>query len=164
MVLYPTPVWLEEYAKRLNESKDLAESGKGWGVDFNGDFIFVIQNIPVEKVDVEKLPEDLKALVRDYVKGGTAYAYIGLKDGKCTGTKILKDPNEVAAGFKLSGTYENWKATTKGQLDVTRGVMTGKFKLEGDMSKVLRYMKATQVMTKIASSIETEYLDEIFGL
>ena len=31
MVGFPTPEWLDEYVKRLNESKDLAELGKGWG-------------------------------------------------------------------------------------------------------------------------------------
>lgn len=163
MVLFPTPAWMEEFAKMLNESKEMAEAGKGWGVDFNGNFLFVIQNIPLEKIDEGKLPEDLKTLIRDYVKEGTAYAYAELKDGKCLATRVLKDLSEATVGFKLSGAYENWKATAKGEVDPVRAIMTGKFKFEGDMSKVLRYMKATQIMTKMVSDIKTEYIDEVFA-
>ena len=164
MVGFPTPEWMEEYVKKLNDSKEMAESGKGWGVDFNGDFIFQINNLPVDKI--EKLPEGdlkkkMKELVAVYVTGGTVYAFIQLKDGKCLGARLIKDPSEVQAGFKLIGDYESWKKLAKAESDATRLVMTGKMKLQGDMSKIMRYLKSTQTMGKIASEIRTEFLDEM---
>lgn len=164
MVGFPTPEWLDEYVKRLNDSKVMAESGKGWGVDFNGDFIFQIDDLPVDKID--KLPEGdlkkhMKEITEKYVTGKTVYTYIGLKDGKCTGARLIKDPNEVQVGFKLVGPYDQWKKLTKAETDATRAVMTGKMKLQGDMSKIMRYIKATQAMGKIASEVPTEFLDEM---
>jgi len=49
MVLFPSKEWLEEYCKMLNQSKEYKEAGKGWGVGWNGDFIFQIENIPIDK-------------------------------------------------------------------------------------------------------------------
>ena len=163
MVAFPTPDWLEEYVKRLNESKDLAELGKGWGVGWNGDFIFQLDDLPLEKID--KLPEGdiknyMKELVEKYVTGKTTYAFIQLKDGKCLGARVIKDPSEVQAGFKLSGPYECWKQLAKAETDATKLVLTGKMKLQGDMSKVMRYIRGAITLGKIASEIPTEFLDE----
>ena len=164
MVAFPTPEWLDEYVKCLNESKEMAESGKGWGVDFNGDFIFQIDDLPLDKI--EKLPEGglkkhMREIAKKYVTGKTVYTYIQLKDGKCLGARVIKDPSEVQAGFKLSGAYEYWKKLAKAEAEVTRLVMTGKMKLEGDPSKIMRYIKAAQTMGKIASEIPTEFVDEM---
>ena len=164
MVGFPTPEWLDEYAKRLNESKDLAEAGKGWGVGWNGDFIFQLDDLPLEKID--RLPEGdiknyMKEMTEKYVTGKTAYAFIQLKDGKCLGARVIKDPSEVQAGFKLSGAYEYWKKLAKAETDATKLVLTGKMKLQGDMSKIMRYIKGAQIMGKIASEVPTEFLDEM---
>jgi hypothetical protein len=74
MVPFPTPEWLEEYVKKLNESKELQEAGKGWGVGWNGDFIFQIDKLPVDKV--EQLPEGeikkyMKEMMAKYASGTT---------------------------------------------------------------------------------------------
>lgn len=164
MVAFPSPEWLDEYVRRLNESKELAEAGKGWGVGWNGDFIFQINNLPIDKL--EKLPEGpmksrMRELIEKYVTGGTVYTFIQLRDGKCLGARIIKDPSEVTAGFKLTGDYDSWKKLAKAETDTTKLVMTGKMKLQGDMSKVMRYIKATQLMGKIASEIKSEFLDEM---
>jgi putative sterol carrier protein len=51
---------------------------------------------------------------------------------------------------------------TRGELDPTRALLTGKFKLEGDMAKVMRYSRAANIMAKIAASIKTEFPDEVY--
>ena len=84
-----------------------------------------------------------------------------MKDGKCTGARVVKDPNEVQVGSKLIGDYDSWKKLIKGEADATKLVLTGKMKLQGDISKIMRYIKATQQMGKIASQIPTEFLDEM---
>lgn len=57
MVLYPTEQWLEEYKQRMNESDELSEAGSGWGVDFDGTFLFVITGVPIEETTIGGLPE-----------------------------------------------------------------------------------------------------------
>jgi len=163
MVLFPTKEWLEEYGKKLNQSKEYKEAGKGWGVGRNGDFIFQIENIPVDKVSVKDLPADLAKQMKEYIINGTSCSYIQLKDGECKGTRVLKDPKEVEAGFIMKGDYENWKKMIRGEIGAIRGLLTRKFKLEGSMAKVMQYTRAATIMTEISSSIQTEFVDEVYG-
>ena len=166
MVAFPTPEWLNEYVKKLNESEEFEKAGKGWGVDFNGDFIFQIEDLPVDKIDVipdEDLKKKMKSLMEEYAEGKTVYTYIGLKDGKCTGARVIKSPGEVEVGFKLTANYDNWKKLVKGESDATKLVLTRKMNLEGPMSTIMRYMKATQIMGKVASDVSTEFVDELVG-
>jgi putative sterol carrier protein len=163
MVLYPSKEWLEEYHKMLNQSKEYKEAGKGWGVGWNGDFIFQIENIPIDKISVKDLPADLAKELKEYIINGTSYSYIQLKDGECKGASPLKDPKEVEAGFVMKGPYENWKKLTKGEIDATRALLTRKFKLEGNMAKVMQYTRAATIMTKISSSIKTEFIEEVYA-
>jgi len=163
MVLYPSKEWLEEYRKMLNQSKEYKEAGKGWGVSWNGDFIFQIENIPIDKISVEDLPADQAKELKEYIINGTSYSLIQLKDGECKGARPLKDPKEVEAGFIMKGPYENWKKLTKGELDATRALLTRKFKLEGNMAKVMQYTRAANIMTNISSSIKTEFIEEAYA-
>ncbi|MGQ9461053.1 MAG: SCP2 sterol-binding domain-containing protein [Candidatus Bathyarchaeaceae archaeon] len=163
MVLYPSKKWLEEYRKALNQSKEYKEAGKGWGVGWNGDFIFQIENIPVDKISIKDLPADAAKELKEYIINGTSYSYIQLKDGECLGARPLKDPKEVQVGFIMKGPYENWKKLTKGQLDPTRALLARQFTLVGDMAKVMRYTRAANLMTKISSSIKTEFIDEVYA-
>ncbi len=163
MVFYPSKEWLEEYCRMLNQSKEYKEAGKGWGVGWNGDFIFQIENIPIDKISVENLPANLAKELKEYLINGTSYSFIQLKDGECKGVRPLKDPKEVEAGFIMKGPYENWKKLTKGEIDATRALLTRQFKLEGNMAKVMQYTRAATTMTKISSSIKTEFIDEVYA-
>ncbi|MDY7081305.1 MAG: SCP2 sterol-binding domain-containing protein [Halobacteria archaeon] len=43
----------------MNSNEEFEEVGKGWGTDFNGDYIFVIEDIPVDEYHIKDLPEEL---------------------------------------------------------------------------------------------------------
>jgi putative sterol carrier protein len=163
MVLFPSKEWLEEYCKMLNQSKEYKEAGEGWGVDWNGDFMYQIEKFPIDKISVEDLPADVAKQVKEYVIEGTSYSHIKLKDGECKGIRLLKDPREAEVGFIMKGPYENWKKLTKGEISPIRGLLTRKFKLKGSMAKIMRYTGAVSIMGKISSSIEAEYIDEVYA-
>lgn len=59
---FPTEEWLKEYRRRLNENEEFARAAKGWGVDFNGDYIFEITDLPVDEYRVKDLPDELYEL------------------------------------------------------------------------------------------------------
>lgn len=199
MVLFPTLDWMKEYQKALNEDEDLDEVGEGWGVDWNGDFIFEITDLPIDQVTpkdlpseltegvsddlldqmgdmsldevienlsdemMEALPEQMGELIElmkeyDIAKTGKIYAFVGLENGGCTGTDIVGGLEEKDHGFVLTGSYDNWKKLVKGELDAVQGVMRGDLELDGEMQKVMKFTKATQRMTTIASEIETEFI------
>ncbi|MFC4438609.1 MULTISPECIES: SCP2 sterol-binding domain-containing protein [Natrialbaceae] len=56
---FPTEPWLEEYRAAINESDEYAESSAGWGVDFDGSFIFQIEDVPIETSTLTDLPPEI---------------------------------------------------------------------------------------------------------
>ena len=134
---FPSQAWMEEYKNRLNESEEYGEQGAGWGVGFNGDFIFHI-------VADDKLPED-------------RFFFIALEDGDCTAVEEVDDLDSVEYGFVMRGSYSDWQKLNNGEMGAIDGMMSGVFDLEGDMQKVMQYSGAAVAMTEISSSIDTEY-------
>jgi putative sterol carrier protein len=56
MALYPSEQWLDEYARRLDESRAFDDVGAGWGAGFDGDVRLVITDLPLE-TPVGALPD-----------------------------------------------------------------------------------------------------------
>ena len=69
----------------------------------------------------------------------------------------------MEVGFIMKGPYANWKQLFKGEISPVRGLLTRKFKLKGSMAKIMQYNKAISIMGKITSSIESEYIDEVYA-
>ena len=55
---------------------------------------------------------------------------------------------------------EGWKLLFDGKIDPIKGIMARKFKLDGDMGKVMRYTKAALELVATTREIPTRYLDE----
>jgi putative sterol carrier protein len=130
--------WIGEYQVKLNESEAYADAGEGWGVGFNGDFLFHIQ------------PDSSYS-------GDPVYLYIVVEDGSCHDAYVTDDPDGEDWGFAFRGGAENWKNLIEGDLDPVEGMMDGTFDLDGDMQKVMQYSQAAVVMTELASDIDTEF-------
>jgi hypothetical protein len=56
---FPSEQWLESYRENLNANERYVADSEGWGVDFDGDFLFVVQNLPLEETSVGDLPDHL---------------------------------------------------------------------------------------------------------
>ncbi|WP_254524960.1 sterol carrier protein [Natrinema caseinilyticum] len=56
---FPTEPWLEAYRDAINASAEYAERADGWGVDFDGSFVFQIENVPLESKTVADLPPEI---------------------------------------------------------------------------------------------------------
>lgn len=61
---FPSSEWLETYRARLNENGTYDAASEGWGVDFDGDFVFEISELPVAETTIGELPDDLTASLR----------------------------------------------------------------------------------------------------
>jgi putative sterol carrier protein len=134
---YPSEEWIEEYKQRIDEDEDYSESGAGWGVGFNGDFLYVFE------AD-DRLPEP-------------RYFFVGLEDGGATEAFEVDDPDEVEPGFVLRGEYSDWIDLNEGDIGAVYGMMSGVFELEGDMQKVMQYTQAAVDLTEISGSIPVNY-------
>ncbi|QLD90752.1 SCP2 sterol-binding domain-containing protein [Natronomonas salina] len=134
---FPSEAWITEWRHRLNDNEEYAEAGQGWGVGFDGDFVFHV------RAD-DRLPED-------------AYFYIGLEDGRCTEATRIEHPDAVDAGFIYRGDYSDWVALNQGEIGPIDGMMSGVFDIEGDMQKVLQYSDAAVAMSETGQVIDTDY-------
>jgi putative sterol carrier protein len=139
-VLYPSQDWCNEWKKAINNNQAVAETGKNWGVDFNGSWVFELQ----PGGGLEK----------------TWYVYLEAKNGNCTDARVINNPSEVDAGFYAAGSYADYKAVVKGEKDFIEGVMKGVFKIKGDISKIMRNAKFIRAVANSISSFEASYLGE----
>ena len=114
-----TDAWAKEYCKVLSNSEAYNKAAETW----EGDFIFEAQH------------ED----------GKVVRLYIDLWHGKCRKAFEITD-EDITPEFVMSGPYENWKKVADKELDPIRGLLSGKFKLQGDMAKVMRATKAAVEM------------------
>lgn len=62
MPWFPTAEWLDEYERRLNEDEEYAEMAADYGEDFNGDYVFAIEDLPIHENTVSDIPDELLAL------------------------------------------------------------------------------------------------------
>ena len=132
---FPSDEWIALYMELLNKNDLYEDAAKTW----EGDFIFEIT------ADGEIVEEPIRF-------------YIDLWHGKCRSAKMV-GPDETAE-FTYSGPYKNWRALFDGKIDPIKGIMARKFKLDGDMGKVMRYTKAALELVATTSQIPTKYLDE----
>jgi len=130
--------WIQEWREKLNESDRYSEVGQGWGVGFDGSFLFVIE------------PDDT-------YDGDAIHLYVDLEDGECTAARMVDGEDAVDWGFAFRGSYTNWKRLIHGEADPIEGMMSGEFDLDGDMQKVLQYSNAAVVMTENAGAVDTEF-------
>jgi putative sterol carrier protein len=133
MPLFGTEEWLMAYMKELNSNEAYAEAAKTW----EGDFIFVFR-----KDDI--LDHDL-------------FLWVDLWHGKARDGRILSSAEEVDAAFIFEGPYSNYVKLVEGTLDPIKGLVTGKFKLTGNIAKVMRAVKAAQELVRTITLTETEF-------
>jgi putative sterol carrier protein len=133
MPLFGTEEWIAAYMEELNNNAAYAEAAKSW----EGDFVFVIR--------------------KDGPLDHDIYMWIDLWHGKARDSRILASPDEVKSAFTFEGPYSNYVKLVEGALDPIQGLMTGKFKLRGNMVKVMRAVKAAQELVRTITITETEF-------
>ncbi len=132
---FPSEEWVALYMELLNKNANYEDAAKTW----EGDFVFEIT------ADGEIVKEPIRF-------------YIDLWHGKCRSAKMA-GPDDTAE-FTYSGPYKNWRALFDGKIDPIKGIMARKFKLDGDMGKVMRYTKAALELVATTRQVPTKFLDE----
>jgi len=131
---FPSDEWIKAYKEELNKNEAYAEAAKDW----EGDFLFIVT--PDEDLDKEMV------------------FYVDLWHGKCRDAYMLPSREAKAAEFVYEGQYSNWKKLIMGQLDPIQSLLMRKFKLKGNMAKIMRYTKAASELVKTASRVPTEFI------
>ncbi|MEM1589980.1 MAG: SCP2 sterol-binding domain-containing protein [Candidatus Bathyarchaeia archaeon] len=131
---FPSEEWIKAYKEELNKNEAYAEAAKDW----EGDFLFIVT--PDEGLDREMV------------------FYVDLWHGKCREAYLLPGREAKTAEFVYEGPYSNWKKLIMGQLDPIQALLMRKFKLKGNMAKIMRYTKAASELVKTASKVPTEFI------
>ncbi|MEM2589594.1 MAG: SCP2 sterol-binding domain-containing protein, partial [Candidatus Bathyarchaeia archaeon] len=112
---FPSEEWIKAYKEELNKNEAYAEAAKDW----EGDFLFIVT--PDEGLDKEMV------------------FYVDLWHGKCRDAYMVPSREAKTAEFVYEGPYSNWKKLIMGQLDPIQSLLMRKFKLKGNMAKIMRY-------------------------
>jgi len=133
MPKFPSHEWVMALCEALNSSEAYAEAAKNW----EGDFYFIVE------------------------PGGPlteqAILYMDLWHGKCREAKGITDPGEKTPAFVMSATYDTWVRVIKAELDPIQGLMTRKLKLKGNMTMIMKNVKAAQELVKCCALVPTEW-------
>ena len=133
MAYFGTEEWLTAYMKNLNSNQAYAEAAKNW----EGDFVFIVR--------------------KDGALDHDIFLWVDLWHGKARDGKVLNSAEEVDSAFTYEGSYSNYVKLVEGTLDPIKGLVTGKFKLKGDIAKVMRAVKAAQELVRTITLTETEF-------
>jgi putative sterol carrier protein len=124
---FPSPEWVGDFEKQINTSDAYANAAKTW----EGDITLVIE--------------------------GGAGIYLDLWHGKCRAAEYLEDPNAKSPEFKITADMEKWKKVLANKLDPVQGMVTRQIKLDGNLVKIMKNVKAAQELVRCATKVDTTY-------
>jgi putative sterol carrier protein len=134
MAKFPSEEWVREYMEKLNSNAVYADAAKTW----EGAMTFVVQ--------------------KDAAFDREAYIYLDLYHGKCRDAKFsLSEADLPVPEYKYSGPFSNWRRLMNKEIDPIQGLLTGKFKLQGSMMKIMRFTKAAKEMVSTTAMVQTEF-------
>lgn len=91
---FPTEPWLEQYRDAINASEAVSETGEDWGVGWNGEMIFHIEDLPLNDRTVADLPEEVITLIEE--------AFDSLSDEEIEET-VAVAPEEIRTDIEARG-------------------------------------------------------------
>lgn len=130
---FPSDEWIKAMAREINASEAYRKSATKW----EGDFFFVVEPGP-------GLDE-------------AVYMYMDLWHGDCREAGEVRE-GEKEPEFSISAPVSTWRRVIEKQLDPIRGMMTGQLKLQGTMSKIMRFPKAASELVNCATRVPTEFV------
>ncbi len=135
--------WAKEFCEALNNSAEYKKAAAGWGIDFDGGMLFVMEKSGEIEDDIS--------------------AFLDLKDGNCLGITILPPGNAPPKPpiMTLRASMLIWKQLASKALDPIQSLMQGLLTLDGDMSLALRYAKAAMELANAVESAPSS--DELFN-
>ena len=70
---------------------------------------------------------------------------------------MMASESEREAQYFMRGSYSTWRKVIEGKLDPIQGLMMRKFKLKGNLMKVMRYPKAAKEMMQCVMRVPTDF-------
>ena len=125
--LFPSPERTASFHEQINSSDSYANAAKNW----EGDIILEVE--------------------------GHGAIYLDLWHGKCRAADFMEDAGTRSAEFRIIANMEKWQRVLAGKLDPVQGMVTRQIKLDGNLVKIMKNVKAAQELVKCATRVETVY-------
>jgi putative sterol carrier protein len=134
MARFPSDEWVQEYAKKLNENQAYKDAGRTW----EGDITFVVE--------------------KDEAFPRNAYVYLDLYHGECRRALYADSLDQIPKSvYAYKGAYSNWRKLIQNEVDPIQGLLTGKFRLDGSLMEIMKYIRAAKEMVSTATTVQTEF-------
>jgi putative sterol carrier protein len=124
---FPSSEWTSAFEEKVNSSDAYANAAKTW----EGDILLVIE--------------------------GSGATYLDLWHGKCRRSAYYESLEGVTAEFKITASMEKWQKVLAGKLDPVQGMVTRQLKLDGNLVKIMKNVKAAQELVRCATQVDTEF-------
>jgi len=131
--LFPSAEWVAQLQEAINHSAAYASSAKTW----EGDFYFIVE-------PGGGLTEPVKI-------------YLDLWHGQCREAYLVQGEDDKKPEFIIAGPLETYRQIFSKKLDPIQALMSRKLKLQGNMGKVMRAVKATLDLVNCAASVDTVF-------
>jgi len=129
--------WCAALRDAANASSEYRNAASKWGVDFNGNLLFVFE-----------------------AGGGYSaplHVLLRLKGGRCDDVRVVPGPGHPDAGFTLRAPLPVWRDILEGRALAAAAILMGKMKVEGDTIALLRHAGANRALIHCTASVATEF-------
>ena len=103
---------------------------------------------PLKNLNIDEVMNKAAALSADDIKRISLYVWADFWHGAVRNLMPVAPGEHEDAVFKLAGSYSAWKLMVSGKQDAIRLIMSNKLRLEGDLSYMMKHMKAVVLLTK----------------
>ncbi len=129
-VPFPSQVWADQLQQALTDSVVYQSAAQSW----EGDLLLVIEDEGVPRRGL----------------------YLDVWHGVCREATYFADLQARVAGYTISATLATWRKVLTSELDPMQGMMTRQLRVDGNIVKLMQYMKAAQELIRCATQIEIE--------
>jgi putative sterol carrier protein len=133
MFKFASEEWVQALKEAINASQGYAQAAKTW----EGDFYFIVD--PGGPIAQEIV------------------MYFDLYHGKCLDARICPDRAAETPAFVINAPYAAWRKVIDKKLDPIQGLMTRQLKLQGDMVKIMKAVKAAKELVDCTTRVPTEF-------
>ncbi|HOU24158.1 MAG TPA: SCP2 sterol-binding domain-containing protein [Anaerolineae bacterium] len=133
MFKFASDEWVQALKQAINSSPAYAEAAKTW----EGDFYFIVE--PSGPVAQELV------------------MYMDLWHGECREAQTYPDRSAKQPAFVISAPLPVWRKVIDKKLDPIQGMMTRQIKLQGDMVKIMKAVKAAKELVECTTRVPTQF-------
>ena len=130
---FPSDEWIKCMGEEINKSEAYRKSALNW----EGDFYLIVEPGP-------GLDEPM-------------ILYLDLWHGECREAGEIVGSDGKNPEFTIRAPVTTWRRVIEKKLDPIQGMVAGRLKLKGTMSKIMRYPKAASELVNCATKVPSEF-------